>query len=359
MESELRRATWVVISMTDASSAQPQLVHQFLTERQDILRAKKTILFSFGAPYYFDSTDVAKLSAYFALYSKAPSFVDVAARVLYKELTPGGYSPVSIPGIGYELINVAAPDPAQIISLFLDLPAASTPTASPSLTPEPTAMPLFNLGDTVTVRTGTILDHNGNPVPDGTVVRFSISLGGEGGGILQQQDSTTMAGSAAISFRIEKPGLVEVRAASEPATISTVLQLDVKEGEAAVVTVIVPVLSETVLPSPTTPAPVVENDFVTAEGAPRFGGWMLSLFVLGGGALLAYWVGGSWGKVHWGMRWALCALLGGLLVYNYLAFGLPGAADALKAGGGGALVGLTLVGELAGALCAWLWMRKR
>lgn len=359
LESDLRRATWVIVSMTDAASAQPQLVHKLLIERQDILRTKKVILFSFGAPYYFDSTDVAKLSAYFALYSKSPEFVDVAARVLYQELPAEGHSPVSIPGIGYELINVTAPDPGQVISLFLDLPADLTPTAAPSLTPEPTAMPLFNLGDSVTVRTGTILDHNGNPVPDGTVVRFSISLGGEGGGVIQQQDSTTLAGAAAISFRIDKPGLVEVRAASEPAVISTVLRMDVKEGVAAVVTVIVPVLSETVVPTPTTPAPVDESDFVTTEGEPRFGGWILSLFMLGGGALLAWWVGSSWGTARWGVRWALCAIVGGLLVYNYLALGLPGAADVLKSGGGGALVGLTVTGELVGALCAWVWMRKK
>jgi beta-N-acetylhexosaminidase len=359
MEPALRRATWVVISVTDVSSAQSQLVPQFLAQRQDLLRAKKIILFSFGAPYYFDSTDIAKLSAYFALYSKSPAFVDTAARILYQELPLTGHSPVSIPSVGYELIDVTAPDPGQIISLFLDLPAASAPTASPSLTPEPTAMPSFNLGNMVTVRTGIILDNNGNPVPDETVVRFAVSLGGEGGGVFQQQDAFTKAGVAGISFRIDKPGLVEIRAASEPATISEVLQLDVTEGEAAVVTVIVPVLSETVVPVPSTPTPVPESDFVTPEGAPRFGGWMLNLFILGGGSLLAYWVGGSWGKARWSIRWALCALVGGLLVYNYLALGLPGAAGALKAGEGGALVGLTVLGELAGALCAWLWMRKR
>ncbi len=359
MESALRRADWVIISLTDATSAQPQLVHQFLADRQDLLRAKKIILFSFGAPYYFDSTDIAKLSAYFALYSKSPAFVDVAARVLYQELPQDGHSPVSIPGIGYDLITVTAPDPGQIISLFLDLPAVSAPTASPSLTPEPTAMPSFNLGDMVTVRTGIILDNNGNPVPDDTVVRFAVSLGGEGGGVFQQQDASTAAGVAGISFRIDKPGLVEIRAASEPATISEVLQLDVTEGAAAVVTVIVPAQSETVAPATFTPVPVEENDFVTLSGAPRFSGWMLILFMLAGGFLLAYWVGLGLGKSRWGMRWGLCALLGGLLAYNYLALGLPGAANALKAGGGGTLVGLTVLGELFGALCAWLWMRER
>jgi beta-N-acetylhexosaminidase len=359
MESNIRRANWIVISMTDASANQPQLVRQFLTDRQDILRAKKIILFSFGAPYYFDSTDVAKLSAYFALFSKSPAFVDVAARVLYQELAPSGHSPVSIPGIGYELINITAPDPDQIITLFLDLPSVSTPTSVASLTPEPTAVPVFNLGDSVTVRTGTILDHNGLPVPDGTVVRFTVSLGGEGGGVFQQQDATTADGSAAISFRIDKPGLVEIRAASEPANISEVLQLDVREGVAAVVTVIMPFPTETVVPPSPTPVIVQENDFVTADGAPRFSGWILSLFMLGGGAVLAWWVGESWGTQRWGIRWALCTLLGGLLVYNYLALGLPGAVNALTEGGGGALVGFTVAGEFVGALCAWLWMRKR
>jgi beta-N-acetylhexosaminidase len=359
LNSDLGRSDWVIISMTDASIGQPQLIHQFLAERQNLLRTKKVILFSFGAPYYFDSTDIAKLSAYFALYSKAPAFVDVAARVLYKELPAEGHSPVSIPGIGYELINITSPDPGQVISLYLDRPVEEKPTAEASVTPEPTTIPLFYMGDTVTVRTGTILDHNGNPVPDGTVVRFTISVSGEGGGVFQQPDATTLDGSASITFRIDKQGLVEIRASSEPATISAVLGLDVKEGAAAVVTVIVPQLSETAMPNPVTPIPVEENDFVTADGVPRFSGWILSMLVLAGGTFLAYWVGGSWGKPNWNMRWALCTLLGGLLVYNYFALGLPGASAALVSGGGGLLVGMTLLGEVAGALGAFLWMRRR
>ncbi len=364
LESSLRRADWVILSLGGNSTGQPQLAHRFLAERQDLLRGRKVILFSFDAPYYFDSTDIAKLTAYYALYSQSPAFVDVAARVLYQELPADGRPPVSIPGIGYELIAVTAPDPDQIIPLFLDLPAdsttpaVSTPTPPPSAPPpETAALPTFNLGDMVTVRTGTILDHNGNPVPDGTVVRFTISLGGEGG-VHQQQEDTTNGGTASITFRIDRPGLVEVRAASEPAILSEALQLDVREGAAAVVTVIVPALSETAAPPTSTPIPVEENDFVTPEGAPRFGGWMLTLFALGGGVMLAWWVGGSLGTARWRLRWALCALVGGLLFYNYLALGLPGTAAALKAGGGGALVGLTLLGEVAGALGAWLWMRK-
>jgi beta-N-acetylhexosaminidase len=356
MENNLRRASWVVISIKDSSASQPELIQRFLAERQDLLRSQKVILFSFGAPYYFDSTDIAKLTAYFAFYGKSPAFVDVAARTLYREFSPQGHSPVSIPGSGYDLIDVTAPEPTQIISLFLDLPAAPVSTDSPSQTPEPTPMPSFKIGDAVTVRTGTILDHNGNPVPDGTVVHFIASIGGESA---LQQDAFTAGGSAVTSFRIEKPGLLEIRAASDPATISAVLQLPVVEGAAAVVTVIVPVLTETVAPPTPTPTPTVESDFVTPDGAPRFSGWMLSLFILGGGTVLAYWIGSSAGKTRWGVRWALCALVGGLFVYNYLALGLPGAADALQSGDGGALVGLVLIGQMLGALGAWVWMLRK
>ncbi|MEW5938688.1 MAG: glycoside hydrolase family 3 N-terminal domain-containing protein [Chloroflexota bacterium] len=361
VEPDLRRAQWVVISLANAASGQPQLVRRFLSERQDILRNKKVILLSFGAPYYFDSTDISKLSAYFALYGKTSPFVEVAARILFQEATLDGRSPVSIPGADYDLISVTTPNPAQLISLFLDLPTAATPPASPSLTAEPTSVPLARIGDTVVIRTGELLDHNGHIVPDGTVVRFFISLGGEGGGLIKQEDAQTMRGVARISYRIEKPGLLEIRAASEPATLSQVLQLDVKEGEPFVVTVIVPVASptETVTPIPATPTLVEESDFVDNEGHPRFGGWLLTLFVLGGGAWLSYWAGGRVGSRRWSARWGLCALLGGLLAYNYLALGLPGAADALVAGGGGAMVGITIAGEILGALGAWLWMWRK
>ena len=359
VEPDLRRASWVVISLADAAEGQPDLIRRLLSDRQDLLRNKKVILFSFGAPYYFDSTDISKLTAYFALYSKTTQFVDVAARILFRELPLEGHSPVSIPGIGYDLIHVTAPDPDQVISLFLDLPAATPlPSDSSAQTPEPTVVPQMRIGDTITIRTGALVDQNGNIVPDGTVVRFSVTVTGEGGGLIEQTDAQTAAGIARISYRLAKPGLLEIRAVSEPANISQVLQLDVAEGAPMVVTVIVPVTTETVAPTPLPVTPVAESDFVTSDGHPRFGGWLLILFVLGGGAFLANWVGGSFGSSRWRVSWSLCALVGGLLAYNYLALGMPGALDMLVEWGGGALVGFTLLGEVLGAFAAWLWMRR-
>ncbi len=359
LEQALRRAQWVVISIADNSAGQAALIRRFLTERQDVLRFKKVILFSFGAPYYFDSTDISRLTAFFAFYSKTPPFLDVAARVLYQELNPEGASPVSVPGIGYDLIRVTSPDPDQIIPLLLDVPALLTPTPAGTLTPEPTAIPSVRLGDTIPVRTGVIVDHNGHPVPDGTVVRFLMTISSEGGTFSQQQEATTVNGSASASFRIEKAGLVEIRATSEPALQSEVLQLNVREDVAAIVTVIVPAPTETPIPTPTllTPTPL-SNPFVADDGSPRLAGWFLSLVVSGGGALLAGWLGHMLGTPRWGRRWGLCALIGGLVIYNYLALGLPGSAPLLQARGGFALMGLTLVGAVIGTLGGWIWMKR-
>ncbi|MCF6277343.1 MAG: hypothetical protein L3J16_01135, partial [Anaerolineales bacterium] len=106
--ADLNRADWVIFALAGTDYDQPETLRRFLSEKQDLLRNKRIILFSFTAPYYLDATDISKLTAYYGLYSYAPPFVDAAARLLYKELTPVGASPVSIPGVGYDLIAVTA-----------------------------------------------------------------------------------------------------------------------------------------------------------------------------------------------------------------------------------------------------------
>ncbi|HNF95583.1 MAG TPA: glycoside hydrolase family 3 N-terminal domain-containing protein, partial [Anaerolineales bacterium] len=196
---DLDNADWVVISITDSLRSQPALITRLFRERPTLLLNKQLILFSFGAPYYFDTTTLSRFTAYYALYSKQPQFVDVAVRLLFQELTPAGASPVSIPAVGYDLIDVTSPSPIQIIPIFLDLPPDPA-TPNTGILPESTLTPLFSIGDTISLRTGVIKDHNGNPVPDGTVVRFSMLLTGEGGGILQQVESITTDGVARAAF---------------------------------------------------------------------------------------------------------------------------------------------------------------
>jgi beta-N-acetylhexosaminidase len=357
IESDISRADWVVLLVADASRGQTGLISRFMSERQDLLRDKHLILFSLGAPYYFDATNISKFTAYYALYGQQAPFVDVAARLLFQELTPTGASPVSIPGIGYDLISVMTPDPDQIISLSLDLAPVPIPTGTPS-TPEPTAIPFFKIGDTIAVRTGMIVDHNGHPVPDGTVVQFSMVLTGEGGGILQQVETVTTQGVGRGSFGLDKPGLLEIHAVSEPAGISKVLQLDVSQAGQFAVTVIVPELTQS--SEPTLSAPELSDDdgFVSPTGYPKFPAWLLAMLLILLSAGLAYWLGGRFLTPRAGIRWALGILVGGLLGYNYLILGLPGGADWLSASGLGGVLGFVILGELLGLGAGWYWSRR-
>jgi len=370
MVFNINRSNWVVLALSGSNQGQPDLVSRFLSERQDLLREKRVVLFAFTAPYYLDATDISKLSAYYGLYSSQPAFVDIAVRLLYQELTPLGYSPVSIPGTGYDLIEVTRPNPDQVITLSLDSPAASdttstptpsgstTPTTIPTIDPEPTPIPLLRIGDTINVRTGIIYDYNNHIVPDGTVVRLTMLLSGEGGGIIQQVDQTTVRGMARASFALEKPGLVEIRASSDPATLSDTLQLDVSSGQAAAVTVIAPNPTETLEPTPIPPTPVDENEFVTLEGFPRFSSWMLAIMFIGFSTLLAYWAASLIRSQEWGLRWALCVLLGGLVGYNFIAFGIFGSTQVLLTSGLGGVLGMSAIGEIVGMGVAWIWTRS-
>lgn len=357
MIEDIGRTDWIVITVTDASRGQPALISRFLRERPDLLREKNVILFSFGAPYYFDTTTISKLTAYYALYSKQPQFVDVAARLLFQELTPSGSSPVSVSAVGYDLISIMSPDVRQIIPIFLDLPPAPV-TPGSLLTPEPTPIPLFRIGDTIAIRTGAIMDQNGNPVPDGTVVQFSMLLTGEGGGILQQVESVTTQGVARASFGLDKPGLLEIRVSSEPAVISEVLQLDVSQSGAVAVTVVVPELTQSIEPTPEAPVEEEVDPYISEDGFPRFSSWVIAMFVILISAGVAYMVTIRVANRRSALRWALGVLLGGLLAYNFLSLGLFGITNWMISSGVSGVVTFVVLGELLGFVGGWLWSRR-
>ncbi len=355
-EGELRSADWIVIGMLDSNPASSNLnlLRRFLSERQDLLRSKRIIVFAFGAPYYLDATDISKLTAYYGIYSRSGPFVDVAARLLFQELTPAGALPVSVPGVGYDLFVATSPNPDQVIGLYLDLPS---PTAEGTPVFEPTPTPVFRPGDTITVRTGVIVDHNGNPVPDGTGVRFILSASGEGG-LIQEVSALTSEGAARAAFRIERPGLLEVRAISEPATTSVVLQLNVSSEGLEVATIAPPSAPEAQTPAP---APPEEASTVRpplfSDGRPGLAGWFVLVLMLSAIGYLIFWLGARFDSSLWGVRWALCAILGGTLAYLYLALNLPGGADLLMRGRWWALGGIILLGTAVGGLGGWLWRR--
>ncbi len=372
--NDLTNANIVVISALDLPVGQPQTetLRRFLTEKQSLLSSKSVILFSFGAPYYLDATDISKLDAYYGMYSQSAPFVEVAARLLFQEISPMGASPISIPGTGYDLQIATSPDPNQFISLNLDLPVAATPTpeasatlgltttpgAEASLTPTITPAPLFKLGDTIAVRTGVILDHNKQPVPDGTLVRFVLLLFQGEGGLTQQSETTTIDGVAAASFRLNQEGLIEIRVSSQAATVSGTVQLTVnKEGSTPVFTTPTSVATPTPTETPPIPQPTAKPEVpgTTPEGYPSFLGWFLALLLMAAGVALVYWLGIQFAEMRWAVRWALLALLGGLASYNYLVLDMPGSVSWLDSRGLPAFLQAIVLGQIVGFLGGWVW----
>jgi beta-N-acetylhexosaminidase len=377
IDGDINLADWIIFSFLNVQPDQPDTLalRRFLSEKSSLLRSKKVIAFAFNAPYYLDATDVSKLTAYYALYSKIPAFVDMAARILFQEINPTGSLPVSVPGLGYDLIQATSPDPTQVIPLYLDLPEIATPTPSvaphnsptpgPSPTATPTAVPKFKVGDTLPLRTGEIYDQNHNQVPDGTVVRFMETISGVGGGTVQEIDTTTTQGIAHASFRIQSAGLLEFQVTSDPAKTSALIRLDVSAGEAAAITAIAPptlsptaTATETPSATPTvtmTPTPIPP---LPPPPVPGMGDWLLAVLVSWAGAAIVFYFGRKRFSLRWGVRWGLSSLTGGLVAYTYLAVKMPGSSAYYEKAGVYGVMIVSLVGILTGWGLGWLWKQR-
>lgn len=365
IEDDLRQANWVVFGAVKPSVDRPEsnVLKRLLSERPDLIRNKRLIVFSFNAPYYLDATDISKLTAYYGIFGKSAPFVELAARILFQEHVPTGALPVSVPGTGYDLLTATSPDPNQIIALSLDLPETA-PTEKGTRTPEPTEVPKFKLGDTLKLRTNVILDRNRNPVPDGTVVRFSFSAGTTPG-LAQTIEAQTVQGIARISYKIERGELLQITARSDPAVNSTQLLLDVTVGESVAITAItaiIPTSQPTVTPTVTitvTPSltPTLTPTSVPPDPTVVMGDWMMAIGLTLGVAAVLVWLGISLAVARWALRWGLCAFIGGLIGYSYLALKLPGSTDLLKAYSAAGVAGITIAGAAVGGLGGWLWQR--
>ncbi|HIQ09335.1 MAG TPA: hypothetical protein EYH28_07525 [Anaerolineaceae bacterium] len=352
----LRQSDWVIVAALDADPQRPSSLafKELLNQRPDLLQDKKVVAFAFNAPYYFDATDLSKISAYYGLYSKAPPFVEMAARLLFREVRPQGASPVSIEGIGYDLITATSPDPEQVIPLTWDFPSPTS--AAEAVTPEPGQPLTVASGTAVPIRTGVIVDHNGHPVPDGTVVRFLLT-GPGGEGVQQQVTVTTISGVARASLQPTQPGTWEIRAQSEPAYQSEVLLVQVggELEEEATLTVAPPA-------TPTAPVPPATVEQPGLAPVPHTQvDWEDYLTALALSVILAWLVYRRFlrqGQVRWGLRYAALLLSGGMLGYLYLALQLPGSTAGMVHLGRGMPVLSAAVGWLLGVLVGLLWQRR-
>jgi beta-N-acetylhexosaminidase len=195
----LGEADWIVFAMLDPD---PQYLDSdalqlFLAQNAHQIYDARVVVLAYTAPYYLDATEISKLTAYYVLYSKVQPAIEASVRTLFGELRPQGRSPVSIEGTNYDLNAQLSPDPGQQIALELIEPAVPAGDA-----------PLA-----VRVRTAPIFDRNGNPVPDGTLVRFAIRDATSG----QTHDTATgptTSGIAEAELTLDQAGQILLVASS-------------------------------------------------------------------------------------------------------------------------------------------------
>ncbi len=364
IELRIKSAQWLVFSMLDVRSDRPasQALRRLLSERDELLQGRKALVFAFNGPYYLDTTDISKLTAYFGMYSKSQQFVDTAARILFKEFTlPVGNSPVSVPGITYDLGKITKPDPNQTIRVYLDTPLSTEPTPTPTVEQEPipniepTPLTNYRIGDVIGLHTAIIQDHYGHPVPDRTIVQFTFSRGGNPVSI------ETVQGVARTSYLINGGGLLEIRAISEDALQSVPLIIDVPGPEATLIPTLTPTPTPTETPTlnPTLePTPVATPEpEVILHTRTDFVDWGLGVLVALAISLIAYRAGITFGLVRWSIRWALSAWIGGLLTYIYLSLDLPGSMTLLSEYGRAGIIWVISIGAGVGWVAGWVWQR--
>jgi len=352
VDAIIRPADWLIFVTLKNDSAVygSSALKRLLDTHPELVLNKNVVVFAMDVPYDLGPTDISKIDLYYALYGKSSAFIEMAARLLFQEIAAVGAPPVSVPGIGYDLIEITSPDPDQLISLAIQREQEATASA-----------PGYAIGDGVIVQSGLILDHNGHPVPDRTPVEFVVTYQEEG--VSATHKSTTLDGFATATFTLDRLGTLTIEARSEPAHLSEILQLDVQEG---IVTVITPTMEPTATIAPTTtpePATATPTNSSGSEvpsdqgrGAVGLAGLGLALLGVAGLATVGYrqFVRQGLG----GVRAVLLIVIGGLVGYDYVALGLPGSRELLGSIGILGALMLTVLGAAVGAAGAYFWMRR-
>jgi hypothetical protein len=248
-----------------------------------------------------------------------------------------------------------------VIQIYQDI-SGSTPTeGTQTPAPSPTSMAV---GNQISVVTGIILDHNGNQVPDGTIVQFSLYHNGESVPS-QIVESQTSQGVARGNLLIDQSGEINIRAESGQAVTSDVLTFEIPP-EPGSSTPFSPTQTPTHTPtgtaSPTltptsTPQATAIPVNISSTGGVDFGDWLIALIVIALISVANYWLINQRSGLRWGVRAALLPLIGGLFTYIYLAINMPGSQPMLTEMGIWGVILLVIIGALIGVGAIWIWQR--
>ena len=323
----LQDAEWIVFTMLDPNPRylDSDALQLFLAQNVQQIYDARVVVLAYTAPYYLDTTEISKLTAYYVFYSKTQPFIETSVRVLFGEVRPQGSSPVSIEGTSYDLTVQLAPDPAQEIDLTRLEPEGAAADA-----------PL-----TLHVRTALIHDRNGNPVPDDTPVSF-VARDAATDQILDTATSLTVGGVAEARLSILRPARVLVVAESgdsgpgpplrfealaepTPTSAPTTPTMPTPARGATKTPSPVPTMTPPLSPTPgetTTPRPVVPGSGTPTTPFAAWQGQAIDLPVVLGSMLVAAAMGYLWrgrGSTLALARVLLAAWCGALL--GYLAHG--------------------------------------
>lgn len=258
----INEADWIVFAILDNASSElgTSVMRQFLSQRPVSRGQKRLVAIAYDAPFFLDATDIAKLTAYFAAYGVSEPLLEASLRVLFREWTPTGASPVDITAINYTLADRLKPNPGQFIPM--SLPDVRVQMGSNTFTAK--------VGDTLRVLAGPIRDNNGRLVPDNTPVSFKLKLRSDQFE-LPLGETRTRDGFAETSVVLERAGDYEVQVQSGPASGSLSLLLNIVDEAQGEAQVAVATATPSPVPTPTetpvtTPTPLPETTPMPSDG---------------------------------------------------------------------------------------------
>jgi len=353
--NSLAQADWVIFAFTEfrMNSEESVAFQRLFSEKPSLVQNKKIIGFAFNAPYYPDATDISKFTAYFALYSKTPQFIEIAARTLFKEISPIGILPVSVSSVGYDLISATTPDPSQVIPLMVIQTGEGQGEVENSSTTNNASITI-TAGGNLPLQTGIIKDQNGNQVPDGTIVHFIIDTQ-TASGTVEQIESQTTDGIARTVYRIPDKGTVKLSVVAEPAIISQILQIEIT-NEGGTLTSINPTLVPTgpavIEPTPVNPTNNPSDEDRHQKGLPGLFDWFVATLIVIVFTVTLYQYGKKNKKIKWNPSIPVVAGITGYMFYLFPLFGLTMTQNWMRSFGIFAVALLVFCGCLLGTFVA-------
>ncbi len=269
-EAILNEADWVIFAMLNVDTKEypeSDAVKVLLRSRYETLRNKNLIVFAFSAPYFLDETEISQLTAYYCFYGSGLDYLEAAARLLFQQFKPTGALPVGIPAVSPLDLS---PDPNQTIQLELlhIIDSSGNPISVADQARHANSLDL-KVGEGVLFRTSVIMDKNGNPVPDGTLVNFFRAYPKEGLS-LEPLTVSTEQGVAEITIVKERESPLQVTVSSNLAVQSVPFNIGPGIIDTPTPTpTFTPTPTEMPTPTPTlTPTPVVASSPTPDAPAP-------------------------------------------------------------------------------------------